>query len=62
MKEENNVYDKLHGHLKYYSETGDLISDLNYYLGELHGESKYYTAGKLTATYIYYFGALESKK
>ncbi len=62
MKEENYVYGSLHGHVKFYNENSTLVSDLNYYLGNLHGESNYYTAGKLATTFIYYYGALESKK
>ncbi len=62
LKEENYLYGKLHGSDKYYSENGTLISDVNYYLGDLHGECKYYSNGKLTDTYIYYYGVMESKK
>jgi len=62
MKEENFYYGTYDGLQKYYDQNGNLISEQNYYLDELHGESKHYTNGKLTATYIYYFGELESKK
>jgi antitoxin component YwqK of YwqJK toxin-antitoxin module/Tfp pilus assembly protein PilF len=62
MKEESFYYGKLHGPDRYYSEDGSLIYELNYYLGSLNGDCKFYTAGKLSQTYNYYYGSLESKK
>jgi len=62
MKEENYYYGQPHGSFKYYNEDGSLIYDINYYLGSLHGECKYYTSGKLSQTYIYYYGELEGRK
>jgi antitoxin component YwqK of YwqJK toxin-antitoxin module/Tfp pilus assembly protein PilF len=62
MKEENYVEGKLHGLIKLYNQNGVLLFEQNYYLGSLHGSSKYYTAGKLTTTYNYYYGVLDSKK
>ncbi|MFT3679635.1 MAG: tetratricopeptide repeat protein [Ferruginibacter sp.] len=61
-KEENYRYGKLHGRAKLYNENGTLVYDLNYYLGDLHGECKYFTTAGKPETYIYYYGALESKK
>jgi antitoxin component YwqK of YwqJK toxin-antitoxin module len=62
MKAENYVEGKLHGLSKFYNENGSLEYEQNYYLGSLHGISNYFAAGKLTTTYNYYYGALESKK
>jgi antitoxin component YwqK of YwqJK toxin-antitoxin module len=62
MREENYYYGERHGSFKYYNENGTLISEMNFYLGSLHGDCKYYTSGKLTQTYKYYYGVLESKK
>ncbi|CAN5465701.1 hypothetical protein BH11BAC3_BH11BAC3_24720 [soil metagenome] len=62
MKEENYYYGEKHGLFKYYNENGSLISELNYNLGTLDGICKYYTAGKLTQTYTYIDGLLDSKK
>jgi uncharacterized protein len=61
MREENFYYGEPHGSSKYYNENGTLISEVNLYLGKLHGECKYYTSGKVTQTYNYYYGVLESK-
>jgi antitoxin component YwqK of YwqJK toxin-antitoxin module len=62
MKQENYVEGKLHGFTKFYNENSIVQYEQNYYLGSLHGPGNYYTAGKLTTTYNYYYGVLESKE
>ncbi|MEO7121170.1 MAG: tetratricopeptide repeat protein [Ginsengibacter sp.] len=62
MKEENFYYGQPQGSFKHYNEDGSLISDINFYLGDQNGDCKYYTHGKLTQTYFYYYGLLESVK
>ncbi|MEO8413020.1 MAG: tetratricopeptide repeat protein [Ginsengibacter sp.] len=62
MKEENYYYGEQHGSFKYYNEDGTLIYNENYYLGSLQGDCKYYTDGRLSQTYTYDNGVLESKK
>ncbi len=62
MKDHNYYFGEEHGAFKNYNEDGSLTEDVNYYLGDLNGECKYFTAGKLTSTYLYKYGVMESKK
>ncbi|MDO9376936.1 MAG: hypothetical protein Q7T76_21090, partial [Ferruginibacter sp.] len=61
-QDENYYYGKQHGSFKLYDENGKLLSDRTFHLDLLHGESKYYTNDKLTHTYVYHSGELQSKK
>lgn len=59
-----SVYNYLHnradGPFKEYAENGKLLSEGNYYNNNYHGNILYYDAatGKLSETYIYYYGKL----
>ncbi len=61
-QDENYYFGKQHGSFKLYDENGKLLSDRTFHLDLLHGESKYYTNDKLTHTYVYHSGELQSKK
>ena len=55
-------YGTNHGKFISYKEDGSLRAETNFYLDSQHGENRYYTNGKLSATYIYDYGDVLLKK